>query len=121
MCCSTTESVCITLVSTSLGTPVRGQFLIYIRALRATLNKTDRSFNSVSLYKSASYMSFVIPAWLTKHRKPSTPPPPLGPPKPSQRAKLTKVTQITHIEPPIDHSKRMRFYNKEIKEVKVRK
>src|SRR6266576_4765292 len=49
----------------SLGTPVRGQFLVYIRALRATLNKTDRSFNSVSLYKSASYMSFVIPAWLT--------------------------------------------------------
>src|SRR6266705_6876786 len=33
----------------SLGTPVRGQFLMYIRALRATLNKTDRSFNSVSL------------------------------------------------------------------------
>src|SRR6266700_52626 len=49
----------------SLGTPVRGQFLVYIRALRATLNKTDRSFNSVSLYKSASYMSFVILAWLT--------------------------------------------------------
>src|SRR6266567_8219170 len=50
----------------SLGTPVRGQFLMYIRALRATLNQTDRSFNSVSLYKSASYMSFVIPAWLTR-------------------------------------------------------
>ena len=33
----------------SLGTPVRGQFLMYIRALGATLNKTDRSFNSVSL------------------------------------------------------------------------
>jgi hypothetical protein len=33
----------------SLGTPVRGQFLMYIRALRATLNKADRSFNSVSL------------------------------------------------------------------------
>src|SRR6266576_1937337 len=49
----------------SLGTPIRGQFLVYIRALRATLNKTDRSFNSVSLYKSASYMSFMIPAWLT--------------------------------------------------------
>jgi len=49
----------------SLGTPVGGQFLMYIRALRATLNQTDRSFNSVSLYKSASYMSFVIPAWLT--------------------------------------------------------
>ena len=48
-----------------LGTPVRGQFFMYIRALRATLNQTDRSFNSVSLYKSASYMSFVIPAWLT--------------------------------------------------------
>ena len=31
------------------GTPVRGQFLLYIRALRATLNKTDRSFISVSL------------------------------------------------------------------------
>ena len=46
------------------GTLVRGQYLIYIRALRATLNKTDRSFNSVSLYQSASYMSFVIPAWL---------------------------------------------------------
>src|SRR6266704_3302021 len=52
----------------SLGTPVGGQFLMYIRALRATLNKTDRSFNSVSLYKSASYMSFVIPAWLTVSR-----------------------------------------------------
>src|SRR6266567_4986244 len=49
----------------SLGTPVRGQFFVYIRAFRATLNKIDRSFNSVSLYKSASYMSFVIPAWLT--------------------------------------------------------
>jgi len=36
----------------SLGTPVGGQFLIYIRALRATLNKTDHSFNSVSLYIS---------------------------------------------------------------------
>ena len=33
----------------SLGTPVRGQFLMYIRALRATLNQADRSFNSVSL------------------------------------------------------------------------
>src|SRR6266567_7140777 len=33
----------------SLGTPVRGQFLMYIRALRATLNRTDRSLNSVSL------------------------------------------------------------------------
>jgi hypothetical protein len=32
-----------------LGTPVGGQFLMYIRALRATLNKTDRSFNPVSL------------------------------------------------------------------------
>ena len=31
------------------GTPVRGQFLMYIRALRATLNQADRSFNSVSL------------------------------------------------------------------------
>src|SRR6266576_4829483 len=48
-----------------LGTPIRGQFLMYIRALRATLNQTDRSFNPVSLYKSASYISFVIPAWLT--------------------------------------------------------
>jgi len=38
---------------------------MYIRALRATLNKTDQSFNSMSLYQSASYMSFVIPAWLT--------------------------------------------------------
>ena len=33
----------------SLGTPVRGQFLMYIRALGATLNKIDCSFNSVSL------------------------------------------------------------------------
>jgi len=33
----------------SLGTPVGGQFLMYIRALRATLNKTDHSYNSVSL------------------------------------------------------------------------
>ena len=33
-----------------LGTPVRGQFLMYIRALRATLNQADQSFNSVSLY-----------------------------------------------------------------------
>jgi hypothetical protein len=32
-----------------LGTPVGGQFLMYIRALRATLNKPDHSFNSVSL------------------------------------------------------------------------
>ena len=32
------------------GTPVRGQFLMYIRALRATLNQADQSFNSVSLY-----------------------------------------------------------------------
>src|SRR6266700_4295359 len=48
-----------------LGTPVRGQFFMYIRAFRATLNQINHSFNSVSLYKSASYMSFVIPAWLT--------------------------------------------------------
>src|SRR6266700_38395 len=48
-----------------LGTPIRGQFFMYIRALRATLNQTDRSFNSVSLYKSASYILFVIPARLT--------------------------------------------------------
>jgi len=33
----------------SLGTPVGGQFLMYIRALRATLNKTDHLYNSVSL------------------------------------------------------------------------
>ena len=33
----------------SPGTPVGGQFLMYIRALGATLNKTDHLFNSVSL------------------------------------------------------------------------
>jgi len=33
----------------SLGTPVGGQFLMYIRALRATLNKTDYLYNSMSL------------------------------------------------------------------------
>ena len=33
----------------SLGTPVRGQSLIYIRALRATLNKIDCLINSMSL------------------------------------------------------------------------
>ena len=38
---------------------------MYIRALRATLNQTDQSFNSVSLPNS-QLMSFVlIPAWLT--------------------------------------------------------
>ena len=41
---------------------------MYIRALRATLNKTDQLFNSMSLYQSASYMSFVIPAWLKEYR-----------------------------------------------------
>ena len=40
---------------------------MYIRALRVTLNQADQSFNSVSLYQSASYMSFVIPAWLKPH------------------------------------------------------
>src|SRR5207302_11340625 len=39
-----------------LGTPLRGQFLMYIRALGATLNKTDRSFNSVSLSISWLYV-----------------------------------------------------------------
>src|SRR5437016_7517523 len=48
-----------------LGTPVRGQFLMYIRALRATLNQTDRSFKTCVSIQLASYMSFVIPAWLT--------------------------------------------------------
>jgi len=38
---------------------------MYIRALRATLNKTDHSFNSVSLPISWPISSIVIPAWLT--------------------------------------------------------
>ena len=36
----------------SLGTPIRGQFLIYIKALKTTLNKTNCLFNSVPLYIS---------------------------------------------------------------------
>ena len=46
------------------GTPVGGQFLMYIRALRATLNKADRSFNSVSLYNQLAIChSWYLPGW----------------------------------------------------------
>ena len=45
----------------------QGQFLMYIRALRATLNQEDQSFNSVSL-STSQLMSFVIPAWLKQSR-----------------------------------------------------
>jgi hypothetical protein len=37
---------------------------MYIRALRATLNKTDHSYNSVSLPTSQLKSFVVIPAWL---------------------------------------------------------
>jgi len=37
---------------------------MYIRALRATLNKTDHSFNSVSLPTSQLTSFVLIPAWL---------------------------------------------------------
>jgi len=37
---------------------------MHIRALRATLNKTDHSLNSVSLLISWPMSSIVIPAWL---------------------------------------------------------
>ena len=44
----------IRLYHHSLRTPVGGQFLMYIRALRATLNKTDRLFKfCVSINKLA--------------------------------------------------------------------
>src|SRR5437016_4210228 len=82
-----------------LGTPVRGQFLMYIRALRATLNQTDRSFKSCVSIQLASYMSFVIPAWLTNNNRfnlPSDPVPLMGPRRLIPMVKTQYLLRKTH-------------------------
>ena len=60
-CCLTSVLTCII----TLQGPLQGvNSLIYIRALRATLNRIDYSYNSMSL-PTSQLMSFVIPAQLT--------------------------------------------------------